>query len=71
MNYETTNLPMFYIAGLAVRTINRGGQAAQDIGALWQQFTEGNFADKLEEGTNYIVCTPITKVTITIIIPLF
>lgn len=49
MKYETTNLPMFYIAGISIRTINKDGQAGQDIGALWQQFTQGNFADKLED----------------------
>ncbi|MES2266098.1 MAG: GyrI-like domain-containing protein [Bacteroidota bacterium] len=49
MNYETTSLPMFYVAGLSIRTINKDGQAGQDIGALWQQFTQGNLSDKLEE----------------------
>lgn len=49
MNYETTNLPMFYVAGISIRTINKDGQAGQDIGALWQQFTQGSFADKLED----------------------
>jgi predicted transcriptional regulator YdeE len=49
MDNEIKDLPMFYVAGLAVRTINKGGQAAQDIGALWQRFTEGNLAEKLED----------------------
>lgn len=49
MNYETTSLPMFYVAGISIRTINKNGQAGQDIGALWQQFTQGNLADKLDD----------------------
>lgn len=49
MNYEVKNLSQFYVAGISIRTINKGGQAGQDIGALWQQFIQGNLADKLEE----------------------
>jgi predicted transcriptional regulator YdeE len=49
MDHETENLPIFYIAGIAVRTINKDGQAANDIGSLWQRFTEENLAEKLED----------------------
>jgi predicted transcriptional regulator YdeE len=49
MDNEIKDLPMFYVAGLAVRTINKGGQAAQDIGALWQKLTGANLAEKLED----------------------
>src|SRR4051812_3983862 len=51
------NLPMFFVAGLSVRTINKDGQASNDIGGLWQTFTKGNMADKLgyKEG-NEIYC---------------
>ncbi|RYU91553.1 AraC family transcriptional regulator [Mucilaginibacter terrigena] len=49
MDNEIINLPMFYVAGLAVRTINKDGQAGRDVGGLWQKFTEGNMAEKLEE----------------------
>lgn len=49
MEQEIVNLPIFYIAGIAVRTINKDGQADKDIGVLWQKFTQDNLADKLEE----------------------
>jgi len=31
-------LPPFQVIGIAVRTTNENGQAAQDIGSLWQRF---------------------------------
>jgi predicted transcriptional regulator YdeE len=49
MNYETEHLSMFFIAGVAVRTINKDGRADQDIGNLWQTFTQNNMAEKLED----------------------
>ncbi|MBB5394861.1 GyrI-like domain-containing protein [Mucilaginibacter sp. AK015] len=49
MDNEITHLPMFYVAGLAVRTINKDGRASRDIGSLWQKFTDGNMAEKLNE----------------------
>ncbi|TSD67129.1 AraC family transcriptional regulator [Inquilinus sp. KBS0705] len=49
MNHQTEYLPLFYIAGLAVRTINADGQAGRDIGSLWQRFTRENLAQKLED----------------------
>lgn len=49
MDHEIENLPMFYIAGLSVRTINKDGQAANDIGSLWQRFTQENLSEKLDE----------------------
>jgi len=57
MNHETENLPMFFVAGISVRTINKDGQADKDIGSLWQTFTQGNMADKLEDKEgNEIYC---------------
>ena len=49
MQNEIENLPMFFVAGIAVRTINKDGQAAKDIGALWQQLMQGNVAKQLED----------------------
>ena len=49
MEYEIEHLPMFYIAGLAVRTINKDGRAANDIGSLWQRFAQENLAEKLDD----------------------
>lgn len=34
----TIQLPEFNIVGIAVRTTNQHGKAAQDIGLLWQRF---------------------------------
>lgn len=49
MNFETVELPMFFVAGISVRTINKEGHADKDIGGLWQRFTQENLADKLED----------------------
>lgn len=49
MTNDFENLPMFFVAGIAVRTINKDGQALKDIGSLWQQFKEGNLAGKLDD----------------------
>lgn len=49
MKIETIKLPAFFIAGIAIRTINKDGRAAKDIGHLWQRFTEENLAEKLDE----------------------
>ncbi|MCQ6957393.1 GyrI-like domain-containing protein [Mucilaginibacter aquariorum] len=49
MDHEIKDLPMFYVAGLSVRTINKNGQASRDIGSLWQTFTQNNMAEKLED----------------------
>lgn len=38
MEYETKKLDKFYIAGLAVRTINKDGKAQQDLGELQSRF---------------------------------
>lgn len=49
MTIETQELPMFFIAGIAIRTINKEGHADKDIGGLWQRFTSENLAEKLAE----------------------
>lgn len=36
--------PAFTVIGIAVRTTNENGQAAQDIPALWHQFMSNNMA---------------------------
>jgi predicted transcriptional regulator YdeE len=49
MDYKTVELPMFFVAGISVRTINKDGHADKDIGGLWQKFTQENLAEKLED----------------------
>ncbi|MBD1394772.1 GyrI-like domain-containing protein [Mucilaginibacter glaciei] len=57
MQNETEYLPMFFVAGLAVRTLNKDGQAGKDIGQLWQKLMQPAIADKLhkKEG-NEVYC---------------
>lgn len=43
-NTETLTIEPFSIVGIAVRTTNENGQAAQDIPALWGQFFAQNVA---------------------------
>jgi hypothetical protein len=49
MSHKTIELPMFFVAGISVRTINQDGHADKDIGGLWQKFTQEKLADKLED----------------------
>jgi len=49
MSVETVEFPMFFVAGLSVRTINKNGKASADIGNLWQRFTRENLTEKLED----------------------
>ncbi|QCX01493.1 AraC family transcriptional regulator [Aggregatimonas sangjinii] len=39
---QTTEIKPFHVIGISVRTTNENGQAASDIGSLWERFmTEG------------------------------
>jgi len=44
MQYEERALATFPVMGIAVRTTNRQGQSAADIGALWKRFFEEQLA---------------------------
>jgi predicted transcriptional regulator YdeE len=58
MNY--THIEPFYVIGIAVRTTNENGQSAQDIGALWAQFTSRNLMENIPgriDNTIYSVYT--------------
>src|SRR5882762_884665 len=39
---EITDQNQFFIAGISVRTTNRDGQSAKDIGGLWTRFMNEN-----------------------------
>lgn len=45
MSIQTIQL--FSVIGITVRTTNENGQAAQDIGALWNRFISENIAAKI------------------------
>ena len=38
MKYESMQMEPFPVIGISVRTTNRNGQSATDIGALWKRF---------------------------------
>ncbi len=44
---EKIQVEPFYVAGLAIRTHNAGGQALQDIQALWGRFFSEQVASKI------------------------
>lgn len=44
---QTVNIEPFQVIGISVRTINGHGQAAQDIGGLWQKFLGEGIMDKI------------------------
>lgn len=50
MNYQT--IETFYIVGIATRTTNEGGQAAQDIELLWQKFWNEHISDQISNKVN-------------------
>lgn len=41
------NIEAFKIIGISVKTSNKDGQSAQDIGALWNRFMEERILDKI------------------------
>lgn len=44
---EIKQIEAFNIIGITVRTTNKDGQAAKDIGALWQKFMSEDILDKI------------------------
>jgi predicted transcriptional regulator YdeE len=44
---EITDQNQFFIAGISVRTTNRDGQSAKDIGGLWTRFINENLAQQI------------------------
>lgn len=44
---ETQKIAAFSIIGISVRTTNKDGQAAKDIGELWGKFMSEGFLDKI------------------------
>ncbi len=54
----------FYIIGIAVRTTNENGQAAQDIPVLWNRFMSDNLIAQIPnkiDGTVYCIYTDYEK----------
>ena len=47
-----TPINEFKIIGIAVKTTNKDGQSAQDIGKLWQQFYVGKLFEKIPNKLN-------------------
>src|SRR5690349_19105669 len=47
MTPDLIHLEPFYITGLAVRTSNKDGRAASDIGTLWSRLFAENIAGKI------------------------
>jgi predicted transcriptional regulator YdeE len=46
--FERVNLPEFFVAGIAVNTINQDGRSEKDIGDLWTRFTTENMAQEID-----------------------
>lgn len=44
---QKVTIESFKVIGIAVRTTNENGQAAQDIGQLWQKFMSEGIAEKI------------------------
>jgi predicted transcriptional regulator YdeE len=48
LSFERVNIPGFFVAGIAVKTINRNGQSQKDIGDLWTKFITENIGHQIE-----------------------
>ena len=46
---DTVRIEPFMVTGIAVRTSNANGQAAQDIGQLWEKFMVENIAGQIQD----------------------
>lgn len=58
------NIGSFYVIGIAVRTSNENGQAAQDIPALWNRFMSDNLMAQIPnktDGAVYCIYTDYEK----------
>ncbi|WP_373514516.1 GyrI-like domain-containing protein [Persicitalea sp.] len=54
---KTQTIQEFKVIGIAIRTTNENGQAAQDIPALWNKFMSESIADKIPNKTgNEVYC---------------
>lgn len=51
----------FSVIGISVRTTNENNQAAQDIGALWNQFISENIAEKIPNKTEKSIYSIYTE----------
>ncbi len=47
LTMQKVNIEPFSIIGISVRTTNANGQAAQDIGALWNRFVAENITEQI------------------------
>ncbi|HJP64383.1 MAG TPA: effector binding domain-containing protein, partial [Mucilaginibacter sp.] len=47
MQYTLADQEKFYIAGIAVKTINKNDRSSQDIGSLWERFMSENIMEKI------------------------
>ena len=45
----------FHLIGIEVRTTNENGQAAKDIGALWQRFMSQKLVEKIPNQTEHMI----------------
>ncbi|MDB5152174.1 MAG: AraC family transcriptional regulator [Mucilaginibacter sp.] len=45
--FERVKIPDFFVAGIAVNTINQDGRSQKDIGDLWTRFTTENMIEKI------------------------
>jgi len=47
MEYMLAEQKKFYIAGIAIKTINKNDQSSKDIGGLWTRFMSENIREKI------------------------
>lgn len=58
---ETVKKEAFKIIGIKVRTTNENGQAANDIGMLWQKFISENTASKIPNKIDHSIFSIYTN----------
>lgn len=57
---KTLKLEAFHIIGIIVRTTNKDGKAAQDIGGLWQKFMSENIIGQIPNKVDHEVYSVYT-----------
>jgi len=57
---QKVKIESFNLIGIAVRTTNENGQAAQDIPALWEKFRGENLMEKIPNKTEFTVYSMYT-----------
>lgn len=58
---QNLTLEPFHLVGISVRTTNENGQAAQEIGAMWEKFLSENLLDSIPDKVDSTIYSVYTE----------